>query len=164
MDRCSRWFYSGDAVACEVAAPPGLVPANGVGPRVARIWETCPVCGNAVAKHPGWIAQLVYDDGVALFFDGAKDLFRFLLSPRRTASDPSPVPVIGVFVTSYSTGTFIDARHAFFVVGSDVRGPAGEELVAHGSVAEARSFSKQNSGTRVVGFEQVDLDLLTELS
>jgi nitrous oxide reductase accessory protein NosL len=122
------------------------------------------VCGTAVAKHPGWIAQLVYDDGVALFFDGAKDLFRFLLSPRRTASDPSQVPVVGIFVTSYSTGTFIDARRAFFVVGSDVRGPTGEELVAHGSAAEAQRFSKRHSGSRVIGFDQVDLALLTELS
>ena len=164
MDRCSRWFYSGDAVVCDTAPPPGLMNENSVGPQVARIWETCPVCGAAVAKHQGWIAQLVYDDGIALFFDGAKDLFRFLLSPRRTSSDPGLVPVAGMFVSSHATGEYIDARNAFFVVGSDVRGPAGEELVAHGSVAEARKFAKQHSGTRVVGFEQVDLDLLSELT
>ena len=164
MDRCSRWFYSGDAVVSEPVTPPALMHPNGVGPLVARIWETCPVCGGVVATHPGWIAQLVYDDGVALFFDGAKDLFRFLLSPRRTTSDPSLVPIAGIFVTNRSTGEFIDARNAFFVVGSDVRGPAGEELVAHSAVAEARRFSKQHSGARVVGFEQVDLDLLSELN
>lgn len=163
MDRCSRWFYSGDAVAYEPVASPGLIHANGVAPQVARIWATCPVCGAVVAKHPGWIAQVVYDDGIALFFDGAKDLFRFLLSPRRTTSDPSQAPVAGMFVTSHSTGEVIDARNAFFVVGSDVRGPAGEELVAYGSVSEAREFSKRHSGTRVVGFEQVNLELLSEL-
>lgn len=160
MDRCSRWVYSGDALAYEITASSGLPNIDGVGPHVPRIWETCPVCGRFVAPHPGWIAQIVYDDGVTLFFDGAKDLFRFLLSPQRSCSDPELVPIGGIFVTSFYDRAVIDARSSFFVIGSDVLGPGGDELVAHDSVGEAREFSRDHHGRRVVGFETVTADLL----
>jgi nitrous oxide reductase accessory protein NosL len=160
MDRCSRWFHSADAVAYEITASSGLPNIDGVGPHVPRIWETCPVCGRFVAPHPDWIAQIVYDDGVTLFFDGAKDLFRFLLSPQRSCSDPELVPIGGIFVTSFYDRAVIDARSSFFVIGSDVLGPGGGELVAHESVGEAWEFSRGHHGRRVLGFETVTADLL----
>ncbi len=160
MDRCSRWFYSGDALAYEITASLGPLKIDGVGPHVPRIWETCPVCGRFVALHPEWIAQIVYDDGVTLFFDGARDLFRYLLSPRRSCSDPELIPIGGIFVTSFYDRAVIDARSSFFVIGSDVHGPGGRELVAHESVGEARKFFRDHHGRRVVGFETVTADLL----
>ncbi len=163
MDRCSRWICLGDAIAFEIAVPPDLPIVFGVRPRVPRIWETCPVCGHVVAPYPEWTAQIVYEDGVALFFDGAKDLFTFLLSPQRSISESGTVPIAGIFVTSYSTRAVIDARDAFFVVGSDVLGPGGEELVAHGSVGEAREFSRDHGGTRVIGFEELSTSLLVAM-
>lgn len=160
MDRCSRWFYSGDALAYEIPASSDPPINDGVGPRAPRFWETCPVCGQLVAPHPEWIAQIVYEDGIALFFDGAKDLFRFLLSPRRSASDSELIPIAGVYVTSFFDGEVIDARESFFVVGSDVLGPGGDELVAHRSVADARKFSRQHNGRRVFGFKTLNSEVL----
>ena len=110
------------------------------------------------------IAQLVDDDGFALVVDGAKDLFRFLLSPWRSSADPNLVPVTGIFVTGYLTGEFIDARKAVFVTGSDVLGPTGEELIAFDSDAEAREFSARHPGAGVVGFDRVDLSLISVLT
>ena len=46
-----------------VVAPPG--------PNVI-----CPVCGMFVAKYPEWIAAVVFKDGHAHYFDGAKDMFQ----------------------------------------------------------------------------------------
>lgn len=163
MDRCSRWFYSGDAFARDITTSSNRPQINGVEPRVPRIWETCPVCGRFVAPHPDWVAQIVYDDGVALFFDGAKDLFRFLLSPRRSCSDPELVPISGIFVTAHYDRAVIDAQSAFFVIGSDVLGPGGDELVAHESVSEAREFSRAHHGRRVVVFQTVTAELLDSI-
>ncbi|MER2603690.1 MAG: nitrous oxide reductase accessory protein NosL, partial [Candidatus Competibacter phosphatis] len=41
--------------------------------------DTCPVCGMFVSLYPDWVATLVYKDGHAHHFDGAKDLFKYLL-------------------------------------------------------------------------------------
>jgi len=40
--------------------------------------DLCPVCGMVVAKYPNWIASVVWRDGHAHHFDGAKDMFKFL--------------------------------------------------------------------------------------
>jgi nitrous oxide reductase accessory protein NosL len=53
------------------AAPPDQIPKPGDR-------DLCPVCGMLVAKYPNWIAIVVYRDGHAHFFDGAKDLFKYL--------------------------------------------------------------------------------------
>ena len=53
--------------------------AQEIGPQQPADTSRCPVCGMLVARHPDWLAQIVLADDEALFFDGAKDLFRFLL-------------------------------------------------------------------------------------
>jgi len=160
MDRCSRWYDVDIALAVdEIVAAVALSPGCRVEPMTPRIWETCPVCGRFVAPHSEWIAQVVYDDRVALFFDGAKDLFKYLLSPQRQGR----VPIAGIFVTSYADRRVVNARRASFVAGSDVTGPAGAELVAFGSMDEAREFSRRHHGTGVIGFDQVDPALLSSL-
>ena len=40
--------------------------------------DLCPVCGMLVSKYPNWVAVVVWKDGHAHFFDGAKDMFKFL--------------------------------------------------------------------------------------
>ncbi|HHH40277.1 MAG TPA: nitrous oxide reductase accessory protein NosL, partial [Sedimenticola sp.] len=47
--------------------------------------DTCPVCGMFVAKYPEWVATVLYRDGHAHHFDGAKDLFKYLHDMPRWA-------------------------------------------------------------------------------
>ena len=47
--------------------------------------DLCPVCGMVVSKYPAWIATVVYRDGHAHHFDGAKDLFKYLFDVPRYA-------------------------------------------------------------------------------
>lgn len=76
-------------------------------------------------------------DGHAHFFDGAKDLFKFLLDPARYAPGHRKEDLAGIYVTDFYNLERIDARKAYFVVGSDVLGPMGHELVPLASKADA---------------------------
>ena len=42
-------------------------------PGAKDLW---PVCGMLVSKYPNWVATIVYKDGHAHHFDGAKDMFK----------------------------------------------------------------------------------------
>lgn len=139
------------------AQEPGVdVPAPG--PRT-----TCPVCGMFVAKYPEWIATVLWQDGQAHHFDGAKDLFKFLLRLDRYAPGRAAGEIAVIAVTEYYGLTRIDARRAFFVIGSDVYGPMGHELVPLASRADADEFMRDHQGERVVRFDDVDWDLLMAL-
>lgn len=125
--------------------------------------EICAVCGMFVARYPEWIAQVVYEDGSSVYFDGPKDLFKYLLEPEKYAKGRTSSAIAAVLVTGYYDRDAIEARGAFFVTGSDVVGPMGAELVPHRALDDARKFMADHGGDRVVRFEEVDPNLLAEL-
>jgi nitrous oxide reductase accessory protein NosL len=122
--------------------------------------DRCAVCGMYVAKYPSWVASIVLEDGTVHFFDGPKDMFRFLLEPERYRWDPVDAAII--WVTDYYTTRPIAARDAVYVVGSDVMGPMGAELVPLGSEEDARSFTADHGGTATLRFSEVGLDQIPD--
>jgi len=124
---------------------------------------TCPVCGMFVAKYPYWIATLVHRDGRVEHFDGAKDLWKYLLDLPRWAPGRRREDIVKVGVTGYYDGARIDATRAVYVLGSDVLGPMGHELVPHPDEADAREFLADHKGRRIVTAAEVNLHLLEAL-
>lgn len=125
--------------------------------------SVCPVCGMFVAKYPEWIATVVYADGHAHYFDGAKDMFKFLADPKRYVPGHKPEDVRMVAVTDYYTVEPLAARAAWYVIGSDILGPMGHELVPLASEAEAKDFLRDHQGKTILRFEHVTPGLLDQL-
>lgn len=108
--------------------------------------EKCPICGMWVYKYPKWIAQLQYKDK-HLSFDGVKDLMKYYLE------DNSSNPII--VVREYYTQKALDAKEAFFVLGSDVYGPMGEELIPFKNIEDAKTFMMDHQGSKIVKFNEI---------
>ncbi len=125
--------------------------------------DTCPVCGMFVSLYPDWVATVLYKDGYAHHFDGAKDLFKYLLNRPKYAPNHAQTDIAAMGVTEYYGVTRIDARSAWYVIGSDTLGPMGHELVPLATQAEAEEFLKDHQGQRIVRFDDVDLKLLETL-
>lgn len=132
--------------------------ARGPGPK-----DKCPVCGMFVAKYPEWIAGAALKDGTQLWFDGAKDLFKFWLDPGQYLPARTRADVRSLAVTDYYGLVRLDARKAFFVLGSDVFGPMGRELIPFGALEDAEEFKRDHRGTRIVRFDEVTPDLVRSL-
>ena len=125
--------------------------------------DTCPVCGMFVAKYPEWIATALYKSGHAHHFDGAKDLFKYLLDLPRWAPGHQAENITSIGVTEYYGLTRIDAHEAFYVVGSDTLGPMGHELIPLETQEDAEEFMKDHKGKRVIRFQDVTMKLLINL-
>ena len=121
--------------------------------------DTCPVCGMFVAKYPAWVATVLYRDGHAHHFDGAKDLFKYLFDLPRWAPGHRAEDMTTIAVTEYYGLSRIPAREAWYVIGSDVPGPMGHEFVPLVSREDAADFLKEHKGRRILSFEQVTRDL-----
>lgn len=117
--------------------------------------DLCAVCGMLVAKYPNWTATVVWKDGHAHHFDGAKDMFKFIHDPSKYAPGHKREDMAGIFVTDFYNLEKIDARKALYVTGSDVLGPMGHELVPLASKEDAADFMKDHKGKRSLGFGQV---------
>jgi len=150
-------------IVLALAAVPFFSNGTDVEPRKPGKKDTCPVCGMFVARHPEWLAQIVFDDGSAVFFDGAKDLFKYRLARGDYDPGRAGLEMAAAFVTGYYDLKSVPAQEAWYVVGSDVHGPMGPELVAHATRAAAEEFMNDHGGCEIVRFDEVDAARLRSL-
>lgn len=141
-----------------------LLPAAVLGQGAAKppkpgAKDLCPVCGMLVSKYPNWVATIVYKDGHAHHFDGAKDMFKMWFDPAKYVAGHKREDMAALWVTDFYGLQAIDARKAWYVIGSDVLGPMGHELVPLVSKEDAADFLKDHKGKRILTFEQVTKDL-----
>jgi len=125
--------------------------------------DKCPVCGMFVAKYPDWLAAVRLRDGSHIYFDGAKDLFKYLHDPKKYGPARKPEEFQVIAVMDYYELTWIDARKAWYVLGSDVYGPMGKELIPLAKEADAREFMKDHKGTRIIRFSEVTPEVIKTL-
>jgi nitrous oxide reductase accessory protein NosL len=123
----------------------------------------CPVCGMFVAKYPDWVGQIHFRDGGVEFFDGAKDLFKYYFDMKKYHSVKTQKDVVAIYVTEYYDLRYIDARKALFVIGSDVYGPMGRELIPFTTRSDAEGFLKDHKGRLTLKFEDVTPKLIATL-
>ena len=122
--------------------------------------EKCPVCGMFAYKYPRWIAQIFYkNDGVEYYhsFDGVKDLMKFYFDPLiwgnyKTSTKEN---ITKILVTDYYSQKAIDARTAYYVIGSDVYGPMGDELIPFKNESDAKTFYMDHKAKKVVQFKDI---------
>ena len=117
--------------------------------------EKCPVCGMFVAPYPNWQGVIVYKDGGRSYFDGPKDLFTFYLAPEKYGSARKRADIADIYVTDYYAVAATDGRKAFYVIGSDVRGAMGKELVPFAKKSDADGFLKDHRGRKVLRFDEI---------
>jgi copper chaperone NosL len=125
--------------------------------------DLCPVCGMLVSKYPHWVATAVWKDGRVVYFDGAKDLFKYVLNTATYEKDRKREEIASITVTEFYDLKPLDARRAWYVIGSDVLGPMGHELVPLASRADAEDFVKDHKGRRIVRFDDVTAQLLAQV-
>jgi copper chaperone NosL len=117
--------------------------------------DLCPVCGMIVSKYPNWIATVVWKNGRAHHFDGAKDMFKFLQSLPKYAPSHTLNDIQLVAVTDFYNLEKIEAKKALYVIGSDVMGPMGPEFAPLASRADAEDFLKDHKGKRILGYAEI---------
>lgn len=79
-------------------------------------------------------------------------------NPSKKLSD-----IAAIYVTDYYSMNPTDGRKAFYVIGSNVFGPMGKELIPFEKEPEAMEFRVDHAGKKPVRFEGITPDLIKEL-
>jgi copper chaperone NosL len=124
---------------------------------------SCAVCGMHVPNFPDWAAVVSYKDGAQAWFDGPKDLFTYILDLKRYAPKRGAADITAIQVKDYYGRKHLDARKAFYVLGSEVLGPMGKELVPFATEAAAKDFLKDHHGQKILTFQAISTGTLKEL-
>jgi nitrous oxide reductase accessory protein NosL len=112
----------------------------------------CPVCGMFVSKYPKW-AAMIDVNGHKHYFDGVKDMMKYYIFDADFPYDRKRITQISV--TDFYTLEAIPARFAHFVLGSEVFGPMGNELIPFHTEEAAKSFIKDHGGEKIVRFKDI---------
>lgn len=121
--------------------------------------ERCAVCGMFVEKYQPWITQLHQPDQKPVMFDGVKDMMAYYFNPSAYGGT-GDVSGAEVWVKDYYQLKWMDGRAAYYVVGSDVMGPMGEELIPFDSRPAAENFLKDHKGKEIIMFTEIEADMI----
>ena len=136
----------------EAPPPPYELTANAIGN----------YCGMNVLEHAGPKAQIILASLIEpLWFSSARDAFSFTMLPEE------PKDIRAIYVSDMGKArswdepgpnNWVDAKKAFYVVGSRRKGGMGvDETVPFSNKSAAQEFAGQNGG-RVLTFAEVPRD------
>lgn len=142
---------------------PSILFAAGTVVPAPTVKDKCAVCGMFVSKYPAWLGSISFKNGSPVYFDGPKDLFTYLLNLKKFAPAKSPAMITAIQVKDYYSLKSVDGRAAFYVIGSDVYGPMGQELVAFEKQIDAQTFLRDHKGKRLLRFNEITLAVLKSI-
>ncbi len=125
--------------------------------------DRCPVCGMFVYKYPKWVAQIIFKDGTSYFYDGAKDMFKHIFDTAKYTPGKTADNIKDIYVTDYYEVELIEAKSAFYVLGSDVLGPMGHELLPFKDQESAQEFLEDHKGKSIIRFQDVTPAIIESL-
>ena len=126
--------------------------------------EKCPVCGMFVYKYPRWASQIFYKHANHkhhLSFDGVKDMMKFYFNNKKWGKYDfaKKKNITKILVTDYYSQKAIDARSAYFVLGGNIYGPMGNELIPFKNEQDAQNFKLDHKGKRILKFSEITEDI-----
>ncbi len=125
-------------------------------PAPVQMEHRCANCNMIVEKYPNWMQKVVLAGNDTLYFDGTRCMFKIL--------NESEKEVQSVLVKDYYSLEYINGKAAWYVIGSDVLGPMGSELIPFEEEAAAKEFFKDHAAEKIVRFDDVDLKLVMRLA
>jgi len=143
-------------------APAAMAADKGTSSVTAK--AKCPVCGMFVAKYPDWTSTARFKDGTTHYFDGPKDLFSYYLDPNGYTPGKRQSDITALGVKEYYSLEMIDPKTAFFVMGSDVYGPMGSELIPFKTEKDAAAFKADHKGKRILRLNEITKQLIKSLN
>ncbi len=117
--------------------------------------DKCPVCGMFVEKYPKWVAQIIFKDGTYAVFDGVKDMFKYYFNISKYNKKKTKEDIAEIYVTEYYTTKVMKAEDVYFIIGSDVYGPMGHELIPVKGEDQAKAFWWDHGGKKLLKFDEI---------
>jgi copper chaperone NosL len=139
----------------------GQQEAASVAPMEISRDTVCTLDGMLLADFPGPKAQIHYEGADAPdFFCDTVEMFSIYLAPEQARRVRAiHVQDMGKADWSAPKGHWIDARGAFYVLGSNMHGSMGPTIGAFALEADAAAFAKEHGG-KVLKFDDVKADMV----
>ncbi|MEH6627281.1 MAG: nitrous oxide reductase accessory protein NosL [Motiliproteus sp.] len=128
--------------------------------------DECHLCGMIISNFPGPKGQL-YERGQnsTMKFCSTRDMFAYLLDPEHQHNIQTAY-VHDMAITPWDhpdQETYIDAKKAWYVIGSNKPGAMGPTLGSFSTEANAKAFADLNGG-KLYKFDDLTLEMISAMS
>lgn len=135
-------------------------PSSPVMPQEITAGTSCTLDGMTLADFPGPKAQIHYATGELDYFCDTVEMFSIYLRPEQKKT------ITGIFTQDMGKtdwekpqSNWIDAKQAFYVLGSKKTGSMGPTLAAFSVRQDAETFAKEFEG-KVLHFNEITPDMV----
>ena len=125
--------------------------------------DRCPVCGMFVNKYPKWAAGFIFESGARFFHCCPKCLIHNLHNVPKYQRGETLENIRRIWVTEYYTTKRTDAREVFFVVGTNLVGPMGLDLIPVRGQTAAETLKKDYRGELILTLDKVTAEMLEKV-
>lgn len=134
--------------------------AGGKASSVAKVWQSKldPVYMLDVDKYPKFEAEILLKNGRTIRFCCVKSMMNFFYRPFKYPGygvGPRGQGIDKLYVRDYLDGTRVPAEKAWYVFGSRLAGPHGDDLIPLSSKTRAQLFVKRYGGTRIMSYKEM---------
>ncbi len=124
--------------------------------------DICPVCGMSLTEHPMWVAVIMFKDGKHVKFHGPKNMLIYYFNIGKYTKKYRVKDIAGLYVTEYYSLKHIKAQKAYYAVGSDVKGPMGDELIPLKDIESYEKFLKEHGG-KIMTFDEITSEIINNM-
>ncbi len=114
----------------------------------------CIHCGMNTQKYQQWIGVIKEKQKIAITCSPRCLLLVCLRDKEKLKADLS--------LKDYYEQTKIDAKKTFFVVGSKILGPMGNDFIPFKTKKDADLFLQDNQGKKILSFQEIDFKTIME--
>lgn len=124
--------------------------------------DECHVCGMVIPRFPGPKGEIITEKAQTVHkFCSTRDMFSWVLQPENVKRKHT-LYVHDMSQTEWETpddAALIDAREAFYVVGSERKGAMGQTLASFSGESAAHDFMMEHGG-EVLQYDAITLEHL----
>ena len=124
-----------------------------------------PLYGWNVNKYGNLICMIELKNGKKIYFSSVKSMMDFYLRPwyyvkygAKTDKD-----IKKLIVQDYITGKTLDAKKAYYVFGSRLIGPKGDDLIPFKDMTTLKLFESRYGGHKILRFNRLTKGLIQYL-
>ncbi len=117
-----------------------------------------------LGKYTKWLCEAELKNGKKVQFVSVKSMMQVYLHQEYFKKRKLlETDIAKLYVQDYLTGRRVDAQKAFYVFGSRIVGPHGDDLIPFETEENAKLFMLKNGGTKILRFSRLSKGLIRYL-
>lgn len=122
--------------------------------------DRCPVCGMFVYKYPKWMAGFVFKNGKKYFHCCPKCMLHNMNDISKYQPGKKCEQLELIWVTEYYTTQKMNARDVFFVIGTNLVGPMGLDLIPVKGMEAAENVKQDYNGKLILTIDKITPEII----